>query len=637
MSVEGILREAKEAVAKHVPSNVEVTGIYLEGPVIVIYTKNLDEFADNTNIVRKLAQTLRRRIAIRPDPSILEDPEKVKAEIEEIIPEDADVEDIFFNEDTGEVTIEAGSPGIVIGKHGAVLNQIKKETGWAPKVARAPPIQSKTIHDIRSLMRASHDERKEFLRKVGRRLARETIEGEKWVRVTALGGFREVGRSASLLSTQESKVLVDCGLAMGGGEDNMIPYLKAPEVMPLDTIDAVVITHAHLDHSGLVPALFKYGYDGPIYATAPTRDMMSLLQVDSIKVAYGEGNKSLYESSHIREGVKHTITLDYGETTDIAPDVRLTFQNAGHIIGSSVAHFHVGDGLYNVAFTGDIKYERTWLFNPTQHKFPRLEALVMESTYGGYHDLQPSRKEATDQIQTLLKKVLDRNGKVLVPVFAVGRSQEVMLAIEDLMRKGKIPTVPVYLDGMIWEATAIHTAYPEFLNSKLRNKIFQKKENPFLSEIFNRVDSRDMREDIIHQPDSCIVLATSGMMNGGPVMEYFKNWASEKNNCLIFVGYQAEGTFGRRLQRGMSKATVQDRGNSISIDVNFDVQVCDGFSGHSDRLQLIRYVSRLSPRPKKIIIGHGEEKKCIDLASTLYKKYGMETKAPMNLETIRLQ
>ncbi|MFQ6059930.1 MAG: MBL fold metallo-hydrolase, partial [Thermoplasmata archaeon] len=354
MSVERILEDAKKVVQKVVPSNVEITNIELEGPVIVIYTKSMEEFAESNDMVRQLAQSLRRRVAIRPDPSLLEDEEVAEKKIKDIIPEEAEIVNIFFEHETGEVTIEAKSPGLVIGKHGALLNEIKKGIGWAPKVVRAPPIPSKTVEEIRNYLRSVREPREEFLKKVGRKLAREMAQGENWIRVTSLGGYRQVGRSCTLLMTRESKVLVDCGVDVSSEEDGG-PYLNAPEAMPLDKLDAVVITHAHLDHSGLVPALYKYGYEGPIYCTPPTRDLMSLLQIDYIKVSFGEAKKSPYESPDIRNAVKHCIPLKYGETTDITPDIRLTFHNAGHILGSAIAHFHIGDGLYNVAVSGDIK------------------------------------------------------------------------------------------------------------------------------------------------------------------------------------------------------------------------------------------------------------------------------------------
>jgi KH/beta-lactamase-domain protein len=636
MSMDRILEEIREQVRKIVPPEINITSIDFEGPVVVVYTRDMEAFASNNEIVKQLAQALRRRVAIRPDPTMLADPESVEQRIRQIIPPEAQVTDIYFEHDTGEVTIEAGAPGLVIGKHGALLNEIKKEVGWAPKVVRAPPIPSKTVSEIRYYLRHIHDQRKEFLKKVGRRLMRTRLEGDTWIRITALGGFREVGRSAILLSTKESKILIDCGVDVSD-PNNGSPYFNVPEIQPLESIDCVVITHAHLDHCGLLPALYKYGYDGPVYCTPPTRDLMSLLQLDYIKVSFGEGKKSPYDSSHIRDVVAHCIPLKYGETTDIAPDVRLTFQNAGHILGSAVSHFHIGDGLYNIAFTGDMKFERTWLFNATVNKFPRLETLVIESTYGGHHDMQPSRAEAANQLKGIVERTLSKGGKVLIPVFAVGRSQEVMLVLEELMRTSKVPTVPVYLDGMIWEATAIHTAYPEYLNSQLRTQIFQMGQNPFLSDIFKRVDSNEMREKISHDPDPCIVLATGGMMNGGPVIEYFKAWADDPRSSLVFVGYQAEGTLGRKIQKGWTDLTLTERGKPINLQLKMAVETVDGFSGHSDRRQLINYISSLEPKPERIIICHGEEHKCIDLASALYKKFNVETRAPMNLETVRLK
>jgi KH/beta-lactamase-domain protein len=621
-------------VKKLLPPKIEVSKIDFEGPIVVIYTKSLEEFADNSEIVKQLAQGLRRRVAIRPDPSLLVDLDQAETEIRHIIPEEAQITDIYFERDTGEVTIEALSPGLAIGKHGSILNEIKKRIGWAPKVVRTPPIPSKTIKEIRNFLRTVDEERKEFLKKVGYRIYRDIPSDENWVRTTGLGGYREVGRSCTLLTTRNSKVLIDVGLNVGSDE-NGSPYLNLSEVLPLESLDGVIVTHAHLDHSGLVPLLYKFGYKGPVYCTQPTRDMMSLLQIDYLKVASSESKKAPYDSSHIREVIKHCIPLRYGGTTDIAPDMRLTFQNAGHILGSAIAHFHIGDGLHNVAVTGDMKYEKTWLFNPSVNKFPRLETLIIESTYGGHQDYQPPRKEAATQLKHIINKVIKRKGKILIPVFAVGRSQEVMIVIEQLIKNNNVPEVPVYLDGMIMEATAIHTAYPEYLNNQLRNSIFQRRQNPFLSESFKHVDSSELREQIRDSDDPAIVLATSGMMNGGPVMEYFKAWAPDEKNSIIFVGYQAEGTLGRRIQKGLKEVSINDKGNVIVVQINFDLAVIDGFSGHSDRKQLLNYMYNLDPRPERIIMCHGDESKCVDLASSIYKKYGIETRAPMNLETIR--
>ncbi len=636
MSVEDVLQNARKAVDEVIPASVQISDIEFEGSTIVIYTKDIDEFTTDSEVIKKLAETLKRRVSIRPDPSLLDTPEEAEEKIYEIVSEDAKITDMYFKEDTGEVTIEAKAPGVAIGKKGSVLNEIKRETGWAPDVVRAPPIPSKTVKDIRSYLRAVRGERKKFLRKLGRKINRDTRTGETFARITALGGYREVGRSCTLLHTRDSRILIDCGADVSS-EDNGTPYLNAPELLPLDNIDSIVLTHAHLDHCGIIPALYKYGFDGPVYCTAPTRDLAALLQLDYIKVSVSEAKDPPYKSSHIREAVKHTIPLEYGETTDIAPDIRLTMHNAGHILGSAVAHMHIGDGDYNIVFTGDIKYDKTWLFNQAVNRFPRAETVVIESTYGGYNDLQPSRLDAVEQLKDILIQHIDyAEGKVLVPVFAVGRSQEVMLVIEEAMRKGDVKEAPVYLDGMIWEATAIHTAYPEFLNNKLKKKIFQEDENPFMSPIFHRVDSMDMRKEICDSSEPAIVLATAGMMNGGPVLEYFKAWGDDPESAIVFVGYQAAGTIGDRIQKGYDHVTLTENGQPIDIKAKLRVHTCEGFSGHSDRIQLLHYISGMKPSPNRVIMGHGEEGKCTNLASTVYKKYGMETRTPKNLETVRL-
>ncbi|MDG6224300.1 MAG: beta-CASP ribonuclease aCPSF1 [Candidatus Thermoplasmatota archaeon] len=638
MTYEALIRKLRKDVEDIVGDKITITGVEFEGPVVVIQTKNMDEFVYDSNLVRKIAQGLKRRVAIRPHDSLVFGIEESVNAIKAIIPEEAKVTDIAFNHDSNEVTIEAISPGLAIGKHGANLNEIKKNTGWAPQVVRTPPIESRSVKDIRHFLKDPQvtEKRKEFLKKVGRRIFRDIPDDDNWVRTTSLGSYREVGRACHMLTTRNSKVLIDVGVNVGS-HDHPSPYLQMSEVQPFESIDAVVLTHAHLDHSGLVPLLYKYGYDGPIYCTPPTRDLMALLALDYIKVAGAEGKRPPYDSENVREAILHTIVIKYNETTDIAPDVRLTMHNAGHILGSASPHFHIGDGLYNIVYSGDIKYERTWLFNAATNKFPRVEAVVMESTYGGKRDFQPTRKEAADQVRSVMQRTLSRGGKALVPVFAVGRSQEVMIVLEKQMKMGQIPKVPIYLDGMIWEATAIHTAYPEYLNNQLRTQIFQRNENPFLTDFFRKVDSREMREEIKNSPEPCIILATSGMLNGGPVMDYLKHMAPDPRNCLVFVGYMAEGTLGRKIQKGLTELIVQEKGKPMAIHLKASFETIDGFSGHSDRKQLINYISTMEPKPDRVVIHHGDEMKEMDFSSSLHRKYGMTTYAPMNLETIRFK
>ncbi len=635
-TVEKQLDDLKAEIAAEIPNDISVSDVTYEGPELVIYTRDPKKFAQNGDLIRTLAGKLRKRITVRPDPDVLARPKDAEAQIRAIIPDEAGVSDLDFHADTGEVVIEAQKPGMVIGRHGSTLREITQEIGWTPEVVRTPPIESATVSNVRNFLKQEREERRDILERVGRQIHREELANEQWVRISTLGCCREVGRASFILSTAETRILIDCG-DKPGAEDE-VPYLQAPEANPLNSIDAVVLTHAHLDHSALIPLLFKYGYDGPIYCTEPTRDMMGLLTLDYLDVAAKEGRTPPYESEMVREALKHTIPLEYGDVTDIAPDVKLTLHNAGHILGSAVSHFHIGDGLYNVAFSGDIHYEDTRLFNGAVNEFPRVETLVMESTYGGRNDYQTDQADSEQRLIEIINETHDRDGKILIPAFAVGRSQEIMLVIEEAMREGKIPEMPVHLDGMIWEATAIHTTYPEYLRDDLRDRIFHDDENPFLSPQFNHIDAgEDERRDVT-DGGPAIILSTSGMVTGGPIMSWLEHLGPDPNTTMVFVGYQAQGTLGRRIQSGWDEIPMNGRsGRSDTLALDFNVETVDGFSGHSGRQGLIDFVRTMNPRPEKVLCVHGDESSVQDLSSALYHKFDMRTFAPKNLETFRFR
>ena len=636
-TVDKRLDEMRSEVEQEVPSGITITEVTYEGPELVIYTRDPKKFAQDGDLVRRLASKLRKRITVRPDPSSLAPPEAAGEDIERIIPEEAGVADLDFHIDTGEVVIEAEKPGMVIGRHGSTLREITQEVGWTPEVVRTPPIESSTVSNVRNVLKQERDERRDILERVGRQIHREEMSDDEWVRITTLGCCREVGRAAFILSTPETRILIDCGDKPGAPDD--VPYLQVPEALGAgaNTLDAVVLTHAHLDHSALIPLLFKYGYDGPIYTTEPTRDLMGLLQLDYLDVAAKEGRAPPYESGMVREAIKHTVPLEYGDVTDIAPDIKLTLHNAGHILGSSICHFHVGDGLYNVAFSGDIHYEDTRLFNGAVNEFPRLETLVLESTYGGRNDYQTDQEDSERKLRHIIRNTLERDGKVLIPAFAVGRSQEIMLVLEEAMREGEIPTVPVHLDGMIWEATAIHSTYPEYLRDDLRDRIFHDDENPFLADQFNHIDAGEDERREVADGDPSIVLSTSGMVEGGPIMSWLEHLGKDSDSTLTFVGYQAQGTLGRAIQSGRDEIPFgNDRtGRSKTLTLRMDVETVDGFSGHADRQGLENFVRTMNPRPEKVLCVHGDESSAQDLSSALYHDYNMRTFAPKNLETFR--
>jgi KH/beta-lactamase-domain protein len=630
------IQEIKSIIVQRLPNRVQVAKVEFEGPEVVIYTKNPEIITENGDLIRDLAKDIRKRIIIRSDRSVLMEPEKSIRKIHEIVPDEAKITNISFDEVTCEVIIEARKPGLVIGKYGTTSREIVKKIGWAPKILRTPPIASEIIQRIRRTLRKNSKERKKILQDLGNRIHRPMTQENEWTRLTSLGGFREVGRSSLFLQTTNSKVLLDCGVNVAGADDkSSYPYLNVPE-FSLDNLDAVIISHAHLDHCGFLPYLYHYGYEGPVYCTTPTRDLMTLLQLDHIDIAHREDNPLPFNVKHVKKSIKHTITLDYGEVTDIAPDIRLTLHNAGHILGSAITHMHIGDGQHNFVYTGDFKYERSRLLEPAVAKFPRIESLVMESTYGGHDDVQPSRNDAEKELIKTIYRTLERGGKIMIPVFAVGRAQELMIVLDEYIRHGIINEVPIYIDGMIWEATAIHTARPEYLSKDLRDQIFHMGRNPFISDVFHKVNGLEERRDIV-EGDPAIILSTSGMLTGGNSVEYFKWLCGDKRNSLVFVGYQAEGSLGRRLQKGWKEIPLKEEGKTNVYNVKMEIKTIEGFSGHSDRKQLVDYVRRMTPKPEKILICHGDNYKTLDLASTLYRQFKIETKTPMNLETVRIQ
>ena len=628
------LESVRTRLEAEIPDDLVVSRVAYEGPKLVVYTETPKKFAERDGLIRRLASILRKRITVRPAAGTQLDPAEAKGRILELIPDGAGITNLEFYPATGEVLIEAEKPGLVIGRRASTLREITQEVGWTPEVLRTPPMESSTVDNVRNFLMQERDDRRDFLERVGREIHREPAGDAEWVRVTTLGCCREVGRAAFVLSTPETRILIDCGDKPGA--EGEVPYLQVPEANPIADLDAVVLPHAHLDHSALLPLLFKYGYDGPIYTTEPTRDLMGLLQLDYLDVAAKEGRTPPYASEMVREELKHTITVDYGDVTDIAPDIKLTFHNAGHILGSAVAHFHVGDGFHNVVFSGDIHHTDTRLFNGASNDFPRVETLVMESTYGRRDDYQTDQDDSERKLIDLIGETADRDGTVVIPAFAVGRSQELMLVLEEAMRTGKLPTMPIYLDGMIREATAIHTAYPEFLRDGLRDRILHEDENPFLAEQFQQVDGgQEMREDIAGG-EPCIILSTSGMVTGGPIMSWLELLGGDPDNRLIFVGYQAQGTLGRRIQSGRREIPFSDRGGrSEQLTLRLDVQSVSGFSGHADRQGLEDFVGTMNPRPEEVICVHGDEASTDQFSSGLYQEFGMRTYAPRNLETFR--
>ncbi len=628
-----ILKQLESVIHTILPAETQVSKIEMEGPEVAIYTKNPKAFFENENYVAKLAYELKKRVNIRTDKSLLKDENEARDLISKIVPTEAEIKNLWFNPAFSEVVIESIKPGLVIGKGGETSKRIILDTGWTPNIIRAPTSQSEILTGIRHHLSKYSSERKKFLSETAQRIYRDKQpSSDFWIRLTALGGFQEVGRSCVLLETPQTKILMDVGLDIAV-TDKPFPYLDSLN-FPLSELDAIIISHAHLDHSGFLPYLFKMEYKGPVYCTKPTRDLMTLLQLDYVDIAIKEGKKLLYSEKDVKECLKHVITREYREVTDIAPDVRMTFHNAAHILGSASVHLHIGEGQHNLVYSADIKYGFSRLFNNIDLKYPRLETLIVESTYGSKDDIQPDRMVSEAETVKVIKETIQSGGNVLIPVFAVGRAQEIMLVLEEAYRRGELDGAHVYVDGMTKESSAIHTAYPEYLRKGVQNRVLQN-DSPFTSELF-KVVLPSQRDEILSN-GGAIILASSGMLTGGASLMYFHKMADDPRNTLIFVGYQGEGSLGRKLQNNVKEIPITgENGRTKNLKINLRIESIEGFSGHSDRSQLVNYLRNLRPKPKRVLINHGNKHKAQEFAKYVQQKFHINAQAPHNLDSIRL-
>lgn len=625
-------------ILQSIPKEANVTKIDYEGPRIALYTTSPKYLMEHNEIISNLVNVIKKRIVVRTDESIRKLEEDARQILNQCIPQEANLQGTFFDTATGEVSVEVKRPWL-LQKNAEDFSQadVTEKTGWKLRVRKATTNPSSTIQAINYNLKVSSADRGRQLKQVGEKIFRPRLAQKSEVSLMTLGGFGQVGRSCMLLTTPDSKILIDCGINPGARNPmESFPRLDWANIT-LDDLDAVVISHAHLDHTGFLPVLCKYGYKGPIYCTEPTLPMMNLIQLDAVKVAAAQGRAPIYSDRDVKQIMKQAITIPYGTVTDISPDIKLVLANAGHILGSALCHFHIGNGDHNFVYSGDLKFAKSILFESASWNFPRVETLLIESTYGAKEDIQPSRPEVESAFINAVNTILKDGGKVLIPIPAVGRAQEIMMVIDQYMKSGELVEAPVFYEGMIAEASAIHEAYPEYLARELRQKILETDDNPFDSEYFTNVEHPDAREEPLREGSPGIIIATSGMLEGGPVLEYFKNIAPDKKNKILFVSYQVNGTLGRRVLDGARQVSLMGREGKVEVvSINCGIERLDGFSGHSDYNQLISFVHKLRPKLRRVLVNHGERRKSENLSMSIRRMFRVPAHYPQVQEAIKL-
>jgi KH/beta-lactamase-domain protein len=592
-------------ILQSLPHEASLTKIEYEGPCIALYTKNPSYLLQNNQLVLNMVNSIKKRIVIRTDESLrLSQDESIKV-IADTIPREAGVAGTFFDAVLGEAVIFAKKPWTILHEGGDF--NLTEKIGWKVRVRKAPqnmlPFETlyKTLGDTVS-------QRIKFYREVGDKIFRPKLSEQAEASLLTLGGFAEIGRSCMLLETRESKIILDCGLNVSAKD----PLAATPRFdiagISMEDVDAVVLSHAHLDHTGFLPALFKYGYSGPVYCTEPTLLLMSMLQRDYLRHS---GNDALYSEQDIDSAVTHTITLMYGIVTDISPDVKLVLSNSGHIIGSASIHMHIGNGQHNLVYTGDMKFGKTLTLENASWNFPRVETMIIESTYGGKEDIMCPREQAEANLASAVERTVTAGGHVLLPVPAVGISQELILVLDRLTKGGRLQT-KVLVEKIISEATAVYEAYPEFLSKELGKYVLE--------------------SETSYPNEPAVVLAPSSMLIGGPSVGYLKQIANDPKNTLIMLSYQSLETPGRALLDGSRQITIG--GETIKLECQ--VERIDGLGSHSDYNQLMAYVMRLRPKLRRVLVNHGERPKAQNLASMINKQFRIQTQHPLVQEAIKL-
>lgn len=611
-------------ILNSLPNESGLTKVEYEGPRIALYSKNPSYLIQNTQIVFNMVNAIKKRIVIRTDESIRKSEEESIRILDKVIPKEIGITDTFFDQALGEAVIFVEKPSLLTNISEDFENvDLLEKTGWKIRITKAPQIMS-TIKNINKILCNSVNERIHFYKEVGEKIFRSKLNGITEASLITLGGFAEVGRSSMLLSTHESKILLDCGINIAGKDSlNTLPRFDITG-LEINEIDAIVLSHAHLDHTGFLPALFKYGYRGPVYCSEPTLPLMNLLQKEYVKNTSGT---SLFSDKDIDEVIIHTIPLTFGIVTDISPDVKLVLSNSGHILGSASIHLHIGNGDHNVVYTGDMKFGRMFSLENASWNFPRVETMIIESTHGGKEDVFPQREEADARLIDSINKTTAENGKVLIPVPTVGLSQELILSINMYMKTGKIVETKVLIEKIIFNASSIHETYPQYLSKELKYMILRDEENPFRSKQFVIIESQSLRSE-----EPAIILAPSSMLTGGPSVEYLKQISEDPKSTLVLTSFQAAGTPGKNIQDGSREVLINDH----NIKINCQVEKIEGFSNHSDYNQLVAYINRLRPKLRRVLVNHGERTKVQNLASSLNRMFKIQTQHPLVQEAIKL-
>ncbi len=459
--------------------------------------------------------------------------------------------------------------------------------------------------------------------------------------VKVLGAAKQVTGSCYSLSTGDEKILVDCGMFQGSKESEKLNYEKL-EFNP-GKYSALLLTHAHLDHCGRIPLLVKSGFKGKIYATDATKALAQIIMLDSAKIAVEDtrnenvrrakehlpARKPVYSLGDVRDAMRLFSIVKYDEEIKLTKNISAKLYDAGHILGSSSIQVLINENGKNrsVVFSGDLGQENSILVKNTE-LIAKADFVFMESTYGDrLHDPQEKRKK---ELIRVINETYQRGGKIMIPVFAVERTQEILFYLGKFMEDGTIPKMPVFLDSpMAIRSTEVFKKFTSYFNSDVQNRLNKTKDVfGFPNLTITRGRRESMEINTLQKP--CIILAGSGMCTAGRIKHHIANNIEDEKNTLLFVGFQVEGTLGYWIKKGEKKINLLGR----EVAVKSKIESIEGFSGHADKNGLLKWLNNFSTKPKVFII-HGDADQQIALSKVL-EKLKFETYIPSMGEVLEL-
>ncbi len=447
------------------------------------------------------------------------------------------------------------------------------------------------------------------------------------------GAAQTVTGSRHLLRGAGRSWLFDCGLAQGRRDET--DRINRSFRFEPSALDAVVISHAHLDHVGNLPTLVARGFAGRIHATPATADLASVLLPDSAFLMErdidhvnrhhpGAPRQPLYTPADVQRTLPRFQTHGYHAAWDLFPGVRVEYYDAGHILGSALTMFELADGdrRFRLGMSGDLgRAGRPILRDP--ETIPAVDALVLESTYGDR--LHPAAAETERELAEVVRRTLGRGGRLLVPAFAVGRTQELVATLHGLVERGAIPDVPMFVDSpMARQATATYAQHPECFDAETAAVFAQRQGAPFGFARLRYVATPQESRALNDFASPCIIIAASGMCEGGRILHHLRHGLPEARNAVLFVGFQGEGTLGRRLREGAESVNIYGE----PVVRRAEVVGLDGFSAHADQAEILRWVSGLDPAPREIFLVHGESEPAAVLAAKLRERVGATVHVP---------